>query len=296
MLYKCAMTRGHDFTVDDLTRHDKVLWRGELVALASIGLHCDAPQFRAPKALARAHLVLPRSTMGIVQEGARPFIADPMMLTVHLPGVAFRREPVGGQHDLSDYLMLGDAALDELGLRSGGQCAIAAADYADAQALFAAARAGRLARQTPLATEEAVLTLAARLARGAGQRAAPASPKQTPSERVHWDAVARAKRVLAQQGSERWTLADVAGRASVSPFHLTRLFRQRTGLGLHQYAMALKARRCLLVIDRYAGRIERLASELGYTDAAHLTRHFRRAFGRSPREWLSARRSGAGCV
>jgi AraC-like DNA-binding protein len=106
------------------------------------------------------------------------------------------------------------------------------------------------------------------------------------------DAVGRAKRVLAERLDSLPTLWAVARAAHVSPFHLTREFRARTGLTLHQYTMALKTRHALLEIERYAGCLERLAIDLGYAGLPHLSRQFKAAFGVGPREWLRGRRIG----
>jgi hypothetical protein len=156
MLYKYRMQLERDLTV-----HDTVHLATDLAAIGSFRLDCDAPTFRAPKALAHLHLVLPRTAMGIVQDTGAPFVADPMVLTVHAPGVVYRREPIGGQPDESDYLVLGEAALDELfgtrGAGRGGQRTIDAGTYAQAQVLFAAAREGRA---STLALEEAALGVA----------------------------------------------------------------------------------------------------------------------------------------
>lgn len=85
--------------------------------------------------------------------------------------------------------------------------------------------------------------------------------------------------------------------AYVSPHHLPRLFRSRTGLSPHRYAMALKLRLALDRLDRHAGRLDILAAQPGFSDLAHLAhlahlaRLFRQAFGVSAAVFLGRRRA-----
>ncbi len=74
------------------------------------------------------------------------------------------------------------------------------------------------------------------------------------------------------------TLSDLAG---VSPFHLTRLFKQRYGLPPHALQTQLRlrhARRKLLE----GSDISAVAVEVGFSDQSHLTRQFKRVYGVTP--------------
>jgi AraC family transcriptional regulator len=79
------------------------------------------------------------------------------------------------------------------------------------------------------------------------------------------------------------TQAEVATIAYVSPFHFARLFRQAMGQSLHQYILSQRvatAKRLLL-----AGRLTlaEIALQVGFTDQSHLTRHFKRHCGTTPK-------------
>ena len=275
-------TSGRVNLAADLTSFDAVHSSSELLALGSVAMPAHEAAFATPKALEHHHVVLPRTAMVIAMDGRQRFIADALHLTLHNPGVPYHREAIADQADLSDYLMLSPQLADEWlhGARSFAcaQLPLDARGYLRAQRLFAAARRGA----PMLQLEEAAMALMAAM------QAAPAPQRRRqPRPLGHrLSAVERARRCLAEHLRATPTLAMVARQACVSPFHLAHEFRRQTGLTLHAYAMALKARAALREAHAHRGELATLASELGYTDLPHLSRCFRAAFGLTPKQYL----------
>jgi AraC family transcriptional regulator len=100
----------------------------------------------------------------------------------------------------------------------------------------------------------------------------------------HADRTEAAKSYLASRLSERVTLDDVARAVYVSPFHLARIFQQRTGAPLHRYLTRLRLRASLERLAEGAHDLTELAIELGFSSHSHFTDAFRREFGRTPSE------------
>jgi AraC-like DNA-binding protein len=100
--------------------------------------------------------------------------------------------------------------------------------------------------------------------------------------------VERAKLVLASDLARRWTLADVAAEVGVSPVYLTQLFKQVEGMPLYRYQMRLRLARALELLERghAADDISALSMDLGFSSHSHFTAAFRRAYGRTPVEFL----------
>lgn len=82
------------------------------------------------------------------------------------------------------------------------------------------------------------------------------------------------------------SLSEIADAVHVSPFHLARLFKKATGSTLHQYLIEvrLNSARALLTAGAGARSLAEIASAVGFADQSHLTRHFKRAFGLTPRQ------------
>ncbi|MCF6476095.1 AraC family transcriptional regulator [Nonomuraea sp. MG754425] len=85
-------------------------------------------------------------------------------------------------------------------------------------------------------------------------------------------------------------LEDLAVAVGARPFALLRAFKAATGLPPHAYLTSLRvrqARRLLLSGMRPA----RVAAEVGFTDQAHLNRHFKRIVGVPPAAYQRAART-----
>ncbi|WP_043638724.1 AraC family transcriptional regulator [Nonomuraea candida] len=82
-------------------------------------------------------------------------------------------------------------------------------------------------------------------------------------------------------------LEELAGAVGARPFALLRAFKAATGMPPHAYLTSLRvrqARRLLLAGVRPA----RVAAEVGFTDQAHLNRHFKRIVGVPPAAYQRA--------
>jgi AraC family transcriptional regulator len=87
---------------------------------------------------------------------------------------------------------------------------------------------------------------------------------------------------LASSYQEDVDLATIAQRVGSSPFHLSRVFKQSTGISMSAYRSTLRIRHVLNGLAGGAGDLARLAVEAGFYDHAHMTTAFRRRVGSVP--------------
>ena len=100
------------------------------------------------------------------------------------------------------------------------------------------------------------------------------APERT--RREHAELAEAAKEWLAARSHEPLSLAAVAGALYVSPFHLARVFRARTGFSLTGYVHGLRLRGAVeRLADEPGVELSRLALELGYCSPSHFSDRFR---------------------
>lgn len=99
----------------------------------------------------------------------------------------------------------------------------------------------------------------------------------------------RLRILLDDRFTESFTLHDVATAFGTHPSHLVRSFTQAYGLAPHQYVLSRRVDLARgLLVDGI--RPAEVASRAGFHDQSHLTRHFRRMLGTTPRAFSTAAR------
>jgi AraC-like DNA-binding protein len=230
----------------------------------------------------RPHVVFPRTHVLIAQEGARPVLATPNHVVFYRPYQLYRRALRDPRGDRCLWLEVAPALLQQA---AGAPPAGPAGPSDAATYLLAVGLARHLtAERSPdrLLAEEAALRLLGQAVGGATSWVA-AEHGRARTRGEHAQLAEAAKDLLARRMAERLSLGEVAAALYVSPFHLARVFRSRTGFSLSGYVHGLRLRRA---VERLAAEpdvdISRLAVELGYCSPSHFSDRFRATFGCSP--------------
>jgi AraC family transcriptional regulator len=83
-------------------------------------------------------------------------------------------------------------------------------------------------------------------------------------------------------------LADLAAIVGLSPFHFARTFKRASGLSVHQFVLRRRTERARDLLLQGVPVVE-TARRVGFWDQSHLSVHFKRRFGQTPRRFaLSA--------
>lgn len=127
----------------------------------------------------------------------------------------------------------------------------------------------------------ALAELALELARAALAGLRPAARGRRPT-RAQRELVEAARLALARRPDRPPSLTALARELGCSPFHLSRLFRAATGLGLRQHVRRLRVRLAAERLRRGSCDLSALAQELGFHDHSHFTHAFRAEWGCAP--------------
>lgn len=86
--------------------------------------------------------------------------------------------------------------------------------------------------------------------------------------------------------AENVSLSELASLTNLSPFHLLRVFRNRTGVPPHEYQTQVRVIQAGRLL-RKGRSISDAALETGFFDQSHLSRNFKRITGMTPGFYLS---------
>ena len=211
----------------------------------------------------RPHVIFPGTAVGLVRDGTH-LTATPNDVVFYRPFETYERSLRDARGDVCLFIAPRDLDVPEAPL-----------GRADARSFLLARRlAGRL--DDALFVEETAAELIARAIRVP----APPSGRRAATRRDRAELAEAAKDLLVARLTEPLSLADLAHELHVSPFHLTRVFRERTGRTLTEYLHDLRLR---AAVDRLGEEsLSRLAADLGYCSPSHFSDRFRAAFGIPP--------------
>jgi AraC family transcriptional regulator len=229
------------------------------------------------------HLVFPRTSVVIAQAGREPVLANRNHVMFYNPSQRFRRVLHDARGDVCVFLEVEPGLLAEvLGREPRFDFAHAPADPETYLLQDTVTRSLRSARADALCVEEVLLDVVRRsLERGVVFNGVRRRRPRARTELDHAEIVEAVKAALTATPSRRVTLAELARRVYASPFHLARVFRERTGFSIHDYQTQLRLRLALDAL--HDGReIGDVALELGFSSHSHFTSVFRSSFGGPP--------------
>lgn len=80
------------------------------------------------------------------------------------------------------------------------------------------------------------------------------------------------------------SLAEIAGAINITPTYFASLFKRATGLSPHQYVIQQRVERAKLLLSKTDLAIADIALQVGFSNQSHLTRHFKRLIGVTPKQ------------
>jgi AraC family transcriptional regulator len=286
------------------SQFSRMLYESPLLKFAKFRAAPTHPGFR-DSGPARQHcFVFPRTSVRIRHAGSKPFVAGPNVITLYNLGQVYERENVTEEGDRCEWFTVEPGVLVEV-LAAHDPSTLDHPEHPFHLPFTPGDPATYLLqrlvvrhvteseRVDPLFVEETVLRVldqvAASAARFRGVAVRP-GPEMGAGAAEVVDAM---REILARRFRENLSLADLGKRSGYSVFHLSRTFREKSGLTLHAWQSRLRLLTALERVAQPGTDLADLATDLGYASHSHFTAAFRRAFGVTPsafRATASARR------
>ncbi len=93
------------------------------------------------------------------------------------------------------------------------------------------------------------------------------------------------KDFLEKNYDKRVTLREAAGLVFLSPKYLSRLFKQKTGVGFNQYRLDKKMERAKQILAETGLTVNEISYRLGYQNMESFIRMFKKSTGMTPTEY-----------
>lgn len=115
------------------------------------------------------------------------------------------------------------------------------------------------------------------------------SKPRTPAPARSAAAIQRVLHHIRDNLNQPLTLSELAALTGLSMWRFATVFRQQVGVSPHRYICRLRLERAQALI-RSGVPAATAASEAGFYDQSHLSRHFKNVFGMTPGQYMSAAR------
>ena len=152
---------------------------------------------------------------------------------------------------------------------------------------------GLVRRRAPLLALEDVLSELAhealRSAYESRERIGQTKPLTFDAMRRRYELCESAKITVNERIATLPSLKELAGVLNCSPFHLSRVFHQTTGMSLRRYVSRLRASMAAERLANGQRDLTDLALELGFSDHSHFTNTFRKEWGIPPSRFRARR-------
>jgi AraC family transcriptional regulator len=80
------------------------------------------------------------------------------------------------------------------------------------------------------------------------------------------------------------SLAEIAAATNFSPTYFATLFKRATGNSPHQYVIQQRVERAKVLLNTTDLAIACIAFQVGFSSQSHLTQHFKRLTGSTPKQ------------
>jgi len=235
----------------------------------------------------RPHVVFPRTTVLIEQEGRPPVLATPAHAILYNAQQLYRRGLRTEVGDDAVFVALPPESLEPLAaagarLVNTDNRLVASHAPADRRAYLlqhVLVRYLHVPHPDPLLAEEAAGSL---VLHTLGSADVPRTRQAGRSRQAHRELAEAAKAELAADPGRSLTLEQLGRLLHTSAFHLARVFRAETGFSLHGFRRTLRVRAGLERLSSNANDLTALALELGFSSHSHFSERFRNEFGVAP--------------
>ena len=270
----------------------RMLFESPLVKLAEFRAAPTHSDFRDSGPTRQHCFVFPRTSVRIRHAGRKPFVASPNVVTLYNAGQVYERERITDEGDRCEWFSVEPGVLAEV-LAAHDPSTLDDPEHpfrlpfvlGDPKTYLlqrlVVRHATEAERVDPLFVEETVLRVLDQVAASAA-RFQGMAPRPSLAGAGAAEVMDAMREILGRRFREPLSLAELGRCSGYSVFHLSRVFRERSGLTLHAWQSRLRLLTALERVAEPGAELGEVAVDLGFSSHSHLTAAFRSAFGLTP--------------
>ncbi len=259
------------------------LFDNETMAIGEFRLAANDPKFCRLGFVKRPLIVFPRHSIWIKHPGEPAFVADASVINLYNHQQPYQRHVINQQGDWCHWIepsvwLLSQLSVDHIDTpfeATHFHCSLST--YLTFQQLLL--QVEHTPKPDPLILESLVMDIVSDI--GHAMKKPPNNDSIKPA---HRQLVQRIKQQIHDHLFEPHSLHKLAQAVHSSPYHVCRVFKQVTHLGIHRYKNQLRLKWAYQIIAAGQQELSRVALDAGFSSHSHFTHQFRQYFGMTPKQ------------
>lgn len=267
---------------------ETILFGSDLFKIGRFRLAADDPQFGCEGFVKRPLIVFPHHSIWIKHHGQKAFVADPSVINLYNHNQSYQRFAIDEKGDFCHWIEPSEQLLSHI-TRSHGNATFSMSHYhcslktyLNYQALLAQLNHRRNCDLLEL--ETCALNIVTDLSEAIKN----SRKHQHHIKPAHLKLVQRVKNHIHNNLFNHQSLSEIAAEVYSSPFHMSRVFKKVTTIGINHYKTQLRLKSAYNAIVSRRVNLTNLALDCGFSSHSHLTHRFKNYFGFTPLQLRSS--------
>jgi AraC-like DNA-binding protein len=259
---------------------DTVLFQSNLIKVGNFVINPDDPEFHRKSLIENPLIVFPKNTILIQHQHKNPFVADTTLINLYNKQQEYQRFSMNGKGDDCYWIELSNDFLQQVKTPNNKNVFCAQNINCDSLTFLLVYKIIKHLSSInvqPIIVEECVIEILNKIHRVSNIR-----NNSGLSKLNHIKLVERIKVNIHNGIAKNQSLTEIASDVFSSPFHISRVFKQVTGIGIHQFRNQIRLKSVFSKIHQGEGDLANLALIHGFSSHSHLTFGFKKYFGFTP--------------
>jgi AraC-like DNA-binding protein len=259
---------------------DTVLFQSNLFKIGNFVINPDDPEFHRKGLIENPLIVFPKNTILIQHQHKDPFVADTTLINLYNKQQEYQRFSMNGKGDDCHWVELSNELLQQIKTPNSKNVFCSQNINCDSKTFLLAYKIFKHIcnkNTQPLKVEECIIEVLNKIHLVSNIR-----KNNSLSKLNHIKLVERIKINIHNNIANNQLLTEISSDVFSSPFHISRVFKQVTGIGIHQFRNQIRLKSVFTKIHQGEGDLANLALNHGFSSHSHLSFEFKKYFGFTP--------------